>query len=166
MSDYVASQPVSTTVPPHMDLPIRQIDQRALTFNQSMIIAILAIAFLLDTSWLVAFVAAVMAIGTIWPAAGLFKMIYSHLLRPLHLLQPQLIADDPRPHLFAQGVGAMVLLAAMALFTTGMPIAAWILVGLVVLLAAINLIFAFCVGCFLYFQLAQWGIRPSLAQWD
>jgi len=142
-----------------------QVDHTALRFNQAMIIALLLAAFLLNWTWLVALTAAVMLIGTIWPAAGLFKLIYARLLRPAGLLRPDVIQDDPAPHLFAQGLGGLVLLAATAALIAGAPLAGWTLAGVVVVLAAVNLFLRFCLGCFIYYQLARRGIRLDLPAW-
>ncbi len=142
-----------------------QVDHTALRFNQAMIIAFLLAAFLLDWTWLVALTAAVMLVGTIWPAAGLFKLIYARLLRPAGLLQPDVIQDDPAPHLFAQGLGGLVLLAAIAALVAGAPLIGWALAGVVIALAAVNLFLRFCLGCFIYYQLARRGIRLDLPAW-
>jgi len=142
-----------------------QVDHTALRFNQAMIIALLLAAFLLNWTWLVALTAAVMLIGTIWPAASLFKLIYARLLRPAGLLRPDVIQDDPAPHLFAQGLGGLVLLAATAALIAGAPLAGWTLAGVVVVLAAVNLFLRFCLGCFIYYQLARRGIRLDLPAW-
>ncbi|MCB0045297.1 MAG: DUF4395 family protein [Caldilineaceae bacterium] len=135
-----------------------RVDQTALAVNQAAIIMLLVTALLADWPWLAALVAAVMAIGTIWPQAGLFKLIYFRALKPWGVLQPRIIADDPASHLFAQGVGALVLGLAGLAFVGGFPLAGWLLVGLVIILAGINLFFGFCLGCFLYYQLAQRGV--------
>jgi len=142
-----------------------QVDHTALRFNQAMIIALLLAAFLLNWTWLVALTAAVMLIGTIWPAASLFKLIYARLLRPAGLLRPDVIQDDPAPHLFAQGLGGLVLLAATVALIAGAPLAGWTLAGVVVVLAAVNLFLRFCLGCFIYYQLARRGIRLDLPAW-
>jgi hypothetical protein len=142
------------------------IDYSALRFNQASIIILLALAFVLNQPWLVAFVAAVMWVGTLAPKAGLFKLIYQHGLKPLRILRPAPRADDPRPHLFAQGVGALVLtLASFALFAGLAPLG-WVLAGVVVALAAVNLFLGFCLGCFMYYQLARRGIQANLPWWQ
>jgi hypothetical protein len=142
------------------------VDHSALRVNQAAIIILLALAFVLNQPWLVAFVAAVMWIGAIAPRAGLFKLIYQHLLKPLRVVRPALKADDPRPHLFAQGVGALVLtLASIALFAD-LPLLGWTLAGVVVALAAVNLFLGFCLGCFMYYQLARRGIKADLPWWQ
>ena len=142
-----------------------RVDHTALKVNQSFIIGLLVLAFLLYQPWLVAFVGLVMLVGTIWPQAGLFKRIYSDLLKPAGLLKPDPRPDTPAPHLFAQGVGALVLGAALLAFATGGVVAGWLLTALVIVLAAVNLFAGFCVGCFIYFQLARRGIELNLPLW-
>lgn len=142
-----------------------RIDHAALKVNQAAIIGLLVVAFLGNWSWLVAFVAAVMLVGTIWPWAGLFKLVYSRLLRPAGLVKPDVRDDAPEPHLFAQGVGGLVLAGAVVALLSGLPILGWALVAVVIALASVNLFLDFCLGCFLYYQLARRGIRPKLGRW-
>jgi hypothetical protein len=143
-----------------------KVDHTALRFNQASIIALLIVGFLFDQSWLVAFVAAVMLIGTVWPKAGLFKLIYARWLKPGGWLKPDLVADEAQPHLFAQGVGGLVLLISLLALGAGATTLGWILAGIVVVLAAVNLFLGFCVGCFLFYQLARRGIRLTLPSWQ
>lgn len=142
-----------------------KVDHMALKFNQGAIILLLSLAFVLNAVWLAAFVAGVMLAGTLWPQAGLFKLLYSRGVLPLGWLKPDVRADDPQPHLFAQGVGGLMLLLALLGFGLGSPLIGWALVAVVVVLAAVNLLFSFCLGCFLYFQLARRGIRANLPSW-
>lgn len=143
-----------------------KVDLTALKFNQASIIFLLVVAFLFDWPWLVALVAAVMLIGTALPEAGLFKVLYTRFLKPAGVLKPNVIADAPQPHLFAQGVGGIFLLLSTLAFLLGQPPLGWVLAGIVVVLAAVNLFFGFCLGCFLYYQLARFGVRPSLPSWQ
>jgi hypothetical protein len=142
-----------------------QIDHTALKVNQASIIVLLVLAFLFDQAWLVALVSAVMLIGTLWPKAGLFKLLYAHVLRPVGMLRPDMMEDDPQPHLFAQGLGGVVLAASVLALGLGATMLGWLLAGIVVVLAAVNLLLHFCLGCFIYFQLARRGIRLSLPAW-
>lgn len=143
-----------------------KVDQSALKFNQASIILLLVLAFLLDAAWLVTFVAAVMIVGTLWPNAGLFKQIYARALKPAGLLKANVIADDPQPHLFAQGLGGVFLVLSTAALWLGAPVIGWSLAGMVIALAAINLFLGFCLGCFIYFQLGRRGIKPALPSWQ
>ena len=142
------------------------VDQSALRFNQASIIIFLALAFLLNQPLLVVFVAAVMWIGTLAPGAGLFKLVYQRVFKPLGVIRPAPKADDPKPHLFAQGVGALVLTLSIVALYAGLPVLGWALTGIVVALAAINLFLGFCMGCFMYYQLARRGIHANLPWWQ
>ena len=123
----------------------QSVDQSALRTNQAFIIGLLVLAFIADWVGLVAGVAAVMAVGTIWPEVGLFKIIYKRLLKD-RFVAPDVIADNPQPHRFSQGFGAVVLGVALVLFAVATPVAGWIVVGVVVALAALNLFLGFCAG--------------------
>jgi hypothetical protein len=142
------------------------VDTTALKVNQAFIIGLLAIAFVLGEAsggfWLVLLVATIMAIGTFVPAAGLFIAFYARVLKPAGLLKPNVIPDDPVPHLFAQGVGAAFLLASvLAFFAFNSAVVGWALAWVVIVLASINLTVGFCLGCFIYYQLSRRGWMPG-----
>jgi hypothetical protein len=130
-------------------------DRTAVRVNQAAIVALLLIAFVASLPWLVAVVAAVMALGTLSPQLALFQRLYRDVLRPAGLLRPDLQAEAAAPHRFAQGLGAGVLIVASLALYAGLGGLGWGLALLVVALAAINLFFGFCAGCFLYLQLAR-----------
>lgn len=142
------------------------IDQSALRFNQMAIITSLVLAFLFDQIWLVALVAAVMLVGTWWPNAGLFKLFYKYVLKPQGIMQPQMMADEQAPHLFAQGLGGIMVAASVAALGAGLTVLGWLLVGIVVALAAVNLFLNFCLGCYFYYQFARRGVRIALPGWQ
>ena len=139
-------------------VPPRQVDQSALKSNQAFIIGFLLVAFVFDFWPLVLFVALVMLAGTVVPALALFKQVYRQILRPLSIVQAQVIADNPEPHRFAQGLGGIVLGAATVAFLAGSAVAGWALAWVVIALAAMNLFLGFCAGCFLYYQLNRLGV--------
>jgi len=131
----------------------RSVDQSALKVNQAFIIALLVLAFIVDSWHLAAFVSLVMLVGTVLPRYSLFKGIYRHLFRPLGLVRANVIQDNPEPHLFAQGFGSLVLILAVLALIIGLSIVGWALVWVVIGLAALNLFLGFCAGCFIYYQL-------------
>jgi hypothetical protein len=138
---------------------VKKVDTTAIKFNQACIITFTLLAYALDLPWLVLFVGAVLAVGTIWPGAALFQQAYRQVLKPIGLVKPHVIDDDPAPHRFAQGVGATFLgLSSLALLALNAISLGWGLAGLVVVLAAINLFFNFCAGCFVYYQLRRLGL--------
>jgi hypothetical protein len=132
-----------------------RVDHTALRVNQALIIVFLTAAFLLDRSWIVVFVAAVMVLGTITPALALFQRLYRDVLKPAGLLKPDVRVEAAAPHRFAQGMGGSVLvIASVALFAGALAVG-WALAILVIVLAAVNLFFGFCAGCFVFFQIQR-----------
>jgi hypothetical protein len=136
----------------------RKVDHSALRTNQAFIIALLILAFVADSWPLVTFVAAVMLVGTILPKAGLFKAIYLYGLKPLKIARPDVHIDNPEPHMFAQGVGGVVLGAATIAFVAAAPTLGWVLAWVVVALAALNLFAGICVGCLMYYWFNRLGV--------
>lgn len=140
---------------------VKKVDTTALKFNQASIIVLTGLGFVLNQPWAVLLVGLVLAAGTIAPGAALFKQVYLRLLKPAGLLKANVIDDDPTPHQFAQGVGALFLLvASTTLFLLPGSVAGWVLALIVVVLAAVNLVFNFCAGCFMYYQLDRLGLLP------
>lgn len=141
-----------------------KVDHTLLRANQTGIIFFLVLAWLFNSIWLVAFVAAVMVIGSIAPRYSLFKWVAQRWLEP-NLLKPDIKADSPQPHLFAQTLGGVMLVLATLALLFGWTSFGWVLTAIVVILAGINLFAGFCAGCFLYYQLGRYGIRPALPSW-
>jgi hypothetical protein len=142
---------------------VRKVDHSALRTNQAFIIGTLLAAFIANSWILVAFVCAVMLVGTVFPQAGLFKLIYSRILRPLGWVKPDAIEDNPEPHLFAQGLGSIFLLAATIALLNGAVTVGWVLTWIVIVLAGVNLFLNFCAGCFVYYQLNRLGVPGTVA---
>jgi uncharacterized membrane protein YccC len=88
----------------------------------------------------------------------LFKAVYLYVLKPLKLVAPDVISDNPEPHRFAQGFGGVVVAMGAAALLTTLSTLGWALVWLVIMLAALNLFLGFCAGCFLYYQLHRLGV--------
>jgi len=135
-----------------------RVDHSALRTNQVFIIGLLIAAFVLNAWPVVAFVAAVMLAGTLLPNVALFKAVYVYLLKPLKIARPDLRVDNPEPHLFAQGVGGVVLTLATIAFLASAPTIGWILAWVVVALAALNLFAGICVGCLMYYWFNRLGV--------
>lgn len=135
-----------------MSTSLSTVDHAALRTNQAAIITLLVVAFVIDAWWLAALVMLVMAYGTLRRQPG-FRFIYAGWLRPRGWVKPELVRDNAEPHLFAQGFGAVVLLAAVIALLAGAPALGWGLAWLVVALAALNLFAGFCLGCAVYYWL-------------
>ncbi len=132
----------------------RPVDHSALAVNQATIILLLVLAFIFNAPLLVAVVAAFMLGGTAIGKPG-FGWLYTRILRPLGLVKPDVLEDNPEPHRFAQGMGGVFVLAGFAALTAGFATLGWALAWIVVALAALNLFAGFCVGCAIYYWLGR-----------
>ena len=135
------------------------VDVNGLKTNQTLIVVLVTLAFVLGTehggAWLVAFVAASLAIGSALPGYGPFQLLYRRVLRQTGFVKPRPRPDDPAPHRFAQTLGAVFLTAATIALFAGATTLGWALAWLVVALALVNLLFGFCAGCFAFYQLRR-----------
>jgi len=136
----------------------RQVDYSVIRVNQAFTIALLLLAFVLNSTILLALVALVMLISAAVPRLGLFRFVYDRLLRPSGLVKPDVIADNPEPHRLAQGLGGTFVGAGFILVVVGYPLIGWALAWLVIALASANLFLGFCAGCFIYYQLNRLGV--------
>jgi molybdopterin converting factor small subunit len=134
-------------------LELRPVDHAALRTNQAVIIGALAGAYVAEAPAVVLAVALLMLIGSARsrPAFGWFY----GWLRRAGVLRADVVSDNPEPHRFAQLLGGIFLTIASIAFAIGWATAGWLLAGLVVLLAGINLFAGICVGCALYYWMAR-----------
>jgi uncharacterized membrane protein YccF (DUF307 family) len=139
----------------------QKVDQSALRVNQAFIVALTGLGIVLGQVWLVGLVGLVLVLGTVSPPLAAFQAIYRNSLRPAGIVRPDVIRDDPAQHRFAQAVGATFLIAATVALSFGFTTLGWVLAGIVVALAAINLAFGFCAGCFMYYQLGRLGLTAG-----
>jgi Domain of unknown function (DUF4395) len=149
----------TTLTPAH----VLRVDIHLGKFSQGCTVLLTALAFLFNQPILVLITAIVMAVSAGVPAASPYRLLYRGVVVPLGLLKPRIVEDDPAPHRFAQGVGAVFLVAASAvLFFTPAITPGWALDLIVFVLAAINLVVGFCAGCFVYYHLGRLGILPRV----
>jgi hypothetical protein len=146
----------SVSTPP--EAKDRKVDHSALRINQTFIIGLLILAFVLNTWLLVAFVSAVMIVGTVLPNAGLFKAVYFKVLKPAKIVRADVKLDNPEPHLFAQGLGGVFTLLSTLALLVGASTIGWALSWIVVALAALNLFAGICAGCIMYYQFTRLGV--------
>jgi hypothetical protein len=137
-----------------MNDAISRVDHSALRVNQAAIISLSIAAFVFNVPVLGALVGLVMLIGAVLKQPG-FKLLYTGFLKPRGWVKPDVIADNPEPHVFAQGFGGAVLAIAAAAFWLNSAIVGWGLTWLVIALAALNLFAGFCAGCFMYYWLGR-----------
>lgn len=140
-----------------------RVDTHLAKFSQACTVILTALAFLLNQPIIVIITAVVMAIAALAPNVSPYRLLYRYVAVPLHLLRPRIVEDDPAPHRFAQGVGAVFLIAAsIVLFLTKATTVGWVLDLIVFVLAGINLTVGFCAGCFVYYHLGRLGLLPRV----
>jgi len=140
-----------------------RVDTHQGKFAQGSTVLLTALAFLLNLPILVLITAIIMAWAALFPTANPYRWLYQRIVVPSGLLKPRVVEDDPAPHRFAQGVGAVFLLiASIVFFLTHATVLGWVLDLIVFVLAGINLTTGFCAGCFVYYQLGRAGILPKV----
>jgi hypothetical protein len=138
-----------------------RVDTHLLKFSQAGTILLSALAFLFNQPIIVLIAAIVLALSAVVPSVGPFRLLYRGVVLPLHLLKPRVVEDDPAPHRFAQGVGAVFLVASsLVLLLTQVFVLGWTLDLIVFFLAGLNFTVGFCAGCFVYYHLGRLGLMP------
>jgi hypothetical protein len=139
------------------------VDHTAIRFTQFWVVFFSLLAFIIGAPVLTLALALVLAFSAAQPDRAPFRQLYVTQLRPRGLLKPDVRADDPAPHRFAQAVGATVLAISFLLLALGATPVGWGLDLLVTCLAALNLTIGFCAGCFLFYQLRRLHLLPGSA---
>jgi hypothetical protein len=128
---------------PYRDLHV--IDSRAPRFNQATIGLLSALAVATGWWWLLAVLAAQLAVGlTLGRRFCLPCLAYFELVQP-HFGEGPI--EDSRPPRFANTVGAVVLTAASLAYGLGPEVAGMALGSLVAALALTAAATGFCAGC-------------------
>ena len=124
------------------------IDSRGPRTNQAVIGALSLVAFLTGAEWLVAVLAAQLAIGlTLGRRFCLPCLLYFEVIQPRFGEGP---IEDARPPRFANMVGVAFLGAATAAFLLDVPALGWTLALIVAALALLAATTGLCAGCELY----------------
>ena len=140
-----------------------RVDTTLAKFSQATTVLLTGLAFIFNQPVLVIIAAIFLALSAISPTISPFRLLYKWVALPLHLLKPRIAEDDPAPHRFAQGIGAVFTIAASLLLVfTQATVAGWVLDLIVFVLSGINLFVGFCAGCFVYYHLGRWGILPRV----
>ena len=139
--------PVPAAVPAAADVP--QVDVRGPRFGAWVTTAVLAVALVTGSGWLVAGQAVVFAVGAF---AGLRYAPYGVLFRTLVAprLGPVREREPEAPPRFAQLVGLLFAVLGTAGYLLGAPLLGAVATGLALVAALLNAATGFCLGCALY----------------
>lgn len=92
------------------------------------------------------------------PRISPFAVLSVKVLAP-RIGHAKLVAGPPKR--FAQGMGAALTSAAVVLFFLGLPLGAWILLGLLIAAASLESLVGFCLGCVIFGFLQNRGLIPD-----
>jgi len=138
--------------------PVNEVSARLVAAG---VVVLSALTLALDEPWLLVplaygFVARVLTGPTLSPLGRLVTQVVT----PRLPVAPKYVAGPPKR--FAQGIGATLTVAAVILhFGFGATDAAYVLVGMVVIAATLESVFAFCVGCKVFAVLMRLGVIPD-----
>ena len=138
--------------------PVNEVSARLVAAGV-VILCIVTIAF--DQPWLTLvlaydFVARVLSGPTLSPLG----QFVTRVVTPRVPFAPKLVAGPPKR--FAQGMGATLSVGAViAYFGFGSAIAAFVLVGLIVVAATLESVFGLCLGCKAFAVLIRLGVVPE-----
>lgn len=137
--------------------PLQKVDHSALKANQLTIITLNILAFIFNAPILALIVTIAMGLGALLKFPG-FILLYRYFFKPLSILKPDVLNDNPEPHRFAQFIGFLFMATGSALIFFGSAPIGWLLVWVVTFLAALNAFGGFCIGCAMYYWLARLNV--------
>ena len=134
--------------------PSTVIDARGPRFSAAITSAVLATALATNNLWVVIAQAIVFAIGAFrGPQFTPYALIFKKIVKPR--LKSAVITEDVRPPQFAQSVGLIFALVAIAGSITGISGLFVVAVSFALAAAFLNAAFNFCLGCEMYVVLLR-----------
>ena len=134
--------------------PSTVIDARGPRFCAAITTAVLATALATSNLWVIVAQAIVFAIGAFrGPQFTPYALIFKKIVKPR--LKSAVITEDVRPPQFAQSVGLIFALVAIAGLITGISGVFVVAVSFALAAAFLNAAFNFCLGCEMYLLLLR-----------
>jgi hypothetical protein len=138
--------------------PVNEVSAR-LVAGGVVVLSLTAIVF--DLPWLTAVIAyGFVARALSGPTLSPLGQLVTRVLTPRLPFKAKPVPGPPKR--FAQGIGAVLsTTAAVLALGFGLTTAAYVLLGLVVVAATLESVFAFCVGCKIFAVLMRVGVIPE-----
>ena len=134
--------------------PTTVIDARGPRFGAVITTAVLATALATSNLWVIVAQAIVFAIGAFrGPQFTPYALIFKKIVKPR--LKSAVITEDVRPPQFAQSVGLIFALVAIAGSISGVSGLFVVAVSFALAAAFLNAAFNFCLGCEMYLLLLR-----------
>ncbi|MEW1589654.1 DUF4395 domain-containing protein [Micromonospora vinacea] len=138
--------------------PVNEVSARLVAGG---VVVLSTVTIVLDQPWISAliaygFVARVLA----GPKLSPLGLLVTRVITPRLPVRAKLVAGPPKR--FAQGIGAVLaLVAAVLALGFGQHLAAYLVLGAVIVAATLESVFAFCVGCAIFAGLMRIGWIPE-----
>jgi hypothetical protein len=134
--------------------PSTVIDARGPRFSAAITSAVLATALATSNLWVIVVQAIVFAIGAFrGPQFTPYALIFKNIVKPR--LKSAVVTEDVRPPQFAQSVGLLFALIAIAGSISGVSGLFVVAVSFALAAAFLNAAFNFCLGCEMYVLLLR-----------
>ena len=134
--------------------PSTVIDARGPRFSAAITSAVLATALATSSLWIIVVQAIVFAIGAFrGPQFTPYALIFKNIVKPR--LKSAVVTEDVRPPQFAQSVGLLFALVAIAGSISGVSGLFVVAVSFALAAAFLNAAFNFCLGCEMYVLLLR-----------
>jgi hypothetical protein len=138
--------------------PVNEVSARLVAGG---VVLLSATAIVLDQPWLIAVIAyGFLARVFTGPTLSPLGQLVTRVLTPMLNLPPKLVAGPPKR--FAQGIGAVVsLTAAVLALGFGLHTGAYLVMGVLIVAAVLESVFAYCLGCKMFAVLMRLGVIPD-----
>lgn len=138
--------------------PVNEISARLVAGG---VVVMAAATIIFDQPWLTAVIAyGFLARVLTGPTASPLGQLVTRVVSPRLPVSPKLVAGPPKR--FAQGIGAVFsVTAAVLALGFGQTTIAYVLLGLLIVAATLESVFALCLGCKVFAVLMRIGVIPE-----
>lgn len=138
--------------------PVNEVSARLVAGG---VVVMAAVTIIFDQPWLTAVIAyGFLARVLTGPTASPLGQLVTRVVSPRLPLSPKLVAGPPKR--FAQGIGAVFsVTAAVLALGFGQTTIAYVLLGLLIVAATLESVFALCLGCKMFAVLMRVGVIPE-----
>ncbi len=138
--------------------PVNEVSARLVAAG---VIVMCAVAIAFDLPWMTAVIAyGFLARVLTGPTASPLGQFVTRVLTPRLPLPARPVPGPPKR--FAQGIGATLSVAAAVLaLGFGQHLAAYVLLGLIIVAATLESVFGYCLGCKIFGLLMRAGVIPA-----
>ncbi len=93
------------------------------------------------------------------PKLSPWGFVVTRFLIPKMSWEPKLVPGPPKR--FAQAIGGVLSVGALAAFLLGTPTVSWVVVGLIAAAASLEAFAGICLGCIIFGRLQAIGLIPA-----